>query len=225
MIILIGILLLIIPFLFWRSAIKVDLPSFLRPTLALDTGIFGVYCFTGKQGSGKTYALSKFIQKHVEPDQRIFSNLTLVGIEYTKLESIQHLLSLRDEQKVFIVYDEILNLLNDKQIPRDIRDDTLEFLSQQRKMKNILFTTAQEWLNIPIDFRRFVRIQIQCETKPLGRFGGILQEEYRDAYNMKWDNLENDYVAPRIAKKYSKYEKRFMLAYDTYERIRRLKRA
>jgi hypothetical protein len=216
---------LLLAFLFWKNSIAIDYGSILRKTLFLDTGVFGVYCFTGKQGSGKTYALSKYIQKHVTADQVIYSNMTLIGIDYEKITSMTHLLSLRDKQNVFIVYDEILNVLNDKTIPREIRDDLLEFLSQQRKMKNILFTTAQEWLNIPIEFRRFVRIQITCTTKPLGKFGGILQEEYRDAYEMVWDNLQNEYVAPRISKKYSKYERRYMESYDTYERIRKLQKA
>lgn len=215
----------VVVLLLYINKIYIDWASFTKKTLPLDTGVFGVYCFTGKQGSGKTYALTKYIKTHVPKGTKIYSNITLIGIEYENIRDMQHLLSLRDEKNVFIVYDEILNFLNDKQIPKNIRDDLLEFLSQQRKMKNILMTTAQEWLNIPIEFRRFVRVQVACTTKPLGRFGGILQEEYRDAYNMTWDNLQNEYVAPRISKKYSKYEKKHMQSYDTYERVRKLKNA
>jgi len=210
-------------FLWWKSKIHVDFKSFFMPTLPLDMGKFGVYCFTGKQGSGKTYSLTKYIKAHVK-DHKIYSNLHIVGIEYEQITSVEHLLSLRNEEKLFIIFDEIFTLLNDKTIPKDIRDDLMEFLSQQRKMKNILLTTAQEWLNIPIEFRRFVRIQIQCLTIPLGRFGGILMEDYFDAYNMAWDQLQNEYVAPHLDKKISKYEKRYMIAYDTYARIRKLTR-
>jgi len=120
---------------------------------------------------------------------------------------------------VFIVYDEIFTLM---QKNSRIDGDLMEFLTQQRKMKNILFTTAQEWLEVPVTFRRFVRIQVECRTRPLGRLGGILEEEYFDAYAMKWDNMENEYIAPRLSKKFSKYEKRYMESYDTYERIRKL---
>lgn len=221
------ILLLCIPVvvvvLMMLNKIYIDWRSIPAKTLPLDTGIFGVYCFTGKQGSGKTYSLTKYIKKH-HNGEKIYSNLTIKGIEYEKIRSVEHLLSLRNEGDLFIIFDEIFTLLNDKTIPRDIRDDLMEFLSQQRKMKNILMTTAQEWLNIPIEFRRFVRIQVDCRTIPLGQWGGILIEEYFNAYEMKWSNLDNEYVAPRIRKKFSKYEKRFMLAYDTYERIRKLSR-
>jgi hypothetical protein len=56
----------------------------------------------------------------------------------------------------------------------------------------------------------------------MGFLGGLLFEGYYDAYNMKWDNLANEYVAPIIMNKLSKYEKRFMESYDTNERIKPL---
>lgn len=209
---------LIVIILLALNKIYIDWGSILSKTIPLDTGLFGVYCFTGKQGSGKTYSLTKYVKKH-HRGEKIYSNMTIKGIKYTPIKSVDHLLSLRDEKNLFIIYDEILSLLEDKQIPKPMRKKLMIFLSQQRKMGNILMTTAQEWLEIPVTFRRFVRIQVECKTRPLGRWGGILVEEYFDAYQMKWDQMENEYVAPRIRKKYSKYEKRFMLAYDTYERI------
>lgn len=215
----------VILLLLWLNKISVDWSSIPRKTLTLDMGVFGVYCFDGKQGSGKTYSLVKYIKKHAR-NKKIYSNITFSEkskINYEKLTSVHELLLLRDKKNVLIIYDEILNMLNDKTIPRPIRNELMEFLTQQRKMKNIMLTTTQEWLNMPIEFRRFVRIQIICRTIPLGRFGGILIEEYRDAYQMKWDQLENEYVAPRIRLKYSKYERRFMESYDTYERVRALK--
>lgn len=206
------------------NKINIDWASLLAKTLPLDRGIFGVYCFEGKQGSGKTYALTKYLIRE-GTNKKIYSNMTFTGIDYEPIRDIEHLLSLRDEKEVFIVYDEILNLLNDKSIPRDIRDDLFEFLTQQRKMKNILFTTTQEWLSIPIEFRRFVRIQIICATRPLGRLGGLLREEYCDAYNMKWEQLENEYIAPRMSMKWSKYERKVMESYNTFERVKKLARS
>lgn len=209
--------------LIWQGKIRLDLPSFFKPTLPLDTGVFGVYCFTGKQGTGKTYSLTKYIAKNAE-ERIIYSNLTLHGIDYRPIRDVQHLLSLKDEKNLYIVFDEMFTLLGDKTIPKDIREDLMEFLSQQRKMKNILLTTVQEWLELSMTFRRFVRIQIECRTIPLGNFGGILIETYVDATAMKWDQNENEYVAPRISMKISKYEKKYMIAYNTYERIGRLER-
>lgn len=216
---LMGLLILVI-FVLISKKISIDVRSFFSRTITLDRGKFGVYCFTGKQGSGKTYSLVKYIKKHKRAADTIYSNVTIEGLEYVKIESVQQLLSLKDRKNCFIIYDEIFTLMSKQ---TRITDELMEFLTQQRKMKNIFFTTAQEWLEIPITFRRFVRVQIDCQTYPLGRFGGILVEVYNDGYNIKWDQLQNEYVAPVISTKISKYEKRFMQSYDTFERIRRLR--
>jgi len=216
---------LVIAILFVRYYLRIiiDWGSIPRKTLRLDRGLFGVYCFTGKQGSGKTYSLAKFVLKQVKgSSKKVYSNVTLKGLEYEQIKSVEHLLSLKDKKNCFIIYDEIFTLM---QKSSRIEAELMEFLTQQRKMKNIFMTTAQEWLELPITFRRFVRIQIACLTRPLGKFGGILIEEYFDAYQMKWSQIDNEYIAPRISKKFSKYERRFMESYDTFERIRALNKS
>lgn len=219
MTIIIFIILAIIFMIVLKNKVSVDWSSIPRPTLPLARGLFGVYCFTGKQGSGKTYSLNKFIRKHTR-GKRIYSNVTLKGIEYTHLNTLDELLDLKDQKNCYIIYDEIFTIMT-KGTKFD--EDIMEFLTQQRKQENIFITTAQEWLELPMTFRRFVRIQIECATLPLGRFGGILIEHYYDATKMKWEQLENEYVAPLMSMKISKYERRFMESYDTFERIRGLK--
>lgn len=209
----------ILIFVFIQSKTHIDVKSFFMPTLPLDRGLFGVYCFTGKQGSGKTYSLNKFIRTR-PGDIKIYSNVTLKDIKYTHLHTLEELLALRDQKNCYIVYDEIFTMM---QKSTRFDDVLMEFLSQMRKQKNIFITTAQEWLELPITYRRFVRIQIECKTRPLGRFGGIMRETYYDTTQIKWDNLENEYVSPLITNKISKYEKRYMVTYDTNERIRKLK--
>lgn len=218
MTLIIFIVVLLITILVIRSKMIIDWRSFIARTLPLARGKFGVYCFTGKQGSGKTYSVNKFIRKHAQ-GRKIYSNITFQDLEYTHLNSLKELLDLKDEKNCYIVYDEIFTIM---QKNSKFGKDIMEFLTQQRKQTNIFITTAQEWLELPMTFRRFVRIQIECQTRPLGRFGGILIEDYYDATQMKWEQLENEYIAPRINKKISKYEKRFMETYDTFERIKGL---
>jgi len=218
----IGLLLIVlIVAIFVRNKINIDWRSIISPTLPLLRGVFGVYTFTGKQGSGKTYALNKFIRKHAK-GKKIYSNLTFKNLKYTKLNTVEELLALSDERECYIVFDEIFTLMEKT---TKFKMDMMEFLTQQRKQENIFITTAQEWLELPMTFRRFVRIQVECRTRPLGRFGGILFEKYYDAYNMHWDQLENEYIAPLITSKISKYERRYMESYDTFERIKQLQRS
>lgn len=210
--------LIIVGIWLWSNKITIDWRSILSKTLPLDRGLFGVYCFTGHQGSGKTYALNKYIRKHAK-GRKIYSNITLEDIEYEPITSIEHLYSLADQEKVIIIYDEIFSLMSKSKKDKEMLE---QFLPQMRKVKNIFLTTAQYWLELDVTFRRFVRIQVECATRPLGRFGGVLIEVYSNAEQMKWDNMENEYVSPRLSMKISKYEKRFMETYNTYERVKAL---
>lgn len=207
----------------YASKIAIDWRSLIARSLPLDRGVFGIYCFDGKQGTGKTYAMTKFLRNEAK-GRRIYSNMTFKGIEYTRINNLDELFALADQERVIIIYDEILNLLNDSRIPRDIRDDLMAFMTQQRKVKNILMTSTQSWLRIPIEFRDFCRIQIKVRTIALGRFGGILIQEFRDADNMTYDKDISEYVAPRISLKISKYERKIMQSYNTYERVKKLTR-
>jgi ABC-type dipeptide/oligopeptide/nickel transport system ATPase component len=208
-------------FILMRNHIKIDISSFFKPSIPLARGVFGVYCFTGKQGSGKTYSLNRFVRRYKKDKNAvIYSNVTLLNYDYVKITSIEHLLSLKDERNCFIIFDEIFTLMTKT---TKFNSEIMEFLTQMRKQENIFLTTAQEWLELPMTFRRFVRVQVACRTIPLGRLGGVMLEKYYDATNMAWDNLQNEYIAPLLAMKVSKYEKRYMESYDTYERIQIMK--
>lgn len=210
------IVLIVLIFTSIKNKIHVDWKSFLSATIPLDRGVFGVYCFTGHQGSGKTYGLNKFIRKNAK-GKKIYSNMTLKNIDYIPITSVDHLFSLIDEKDCYIIYDEIFGVMakSNKMMVKG-----MEFLSQMRKQKIIFLTTAQYWLELSITFRRFVRIQVECKTRPLGKLGGIFKETYYDTTQIQWDQMANEYVSPIVATKYSKYEKKHMLSYDTNERIK-----
>jgi len=205
------------------NKIKIDVSSFFKPTLPLARGIFGVYCFTGKQGTGKTYALNKYVRKHCSDSEKagkVYSNITLEAYRYHKLKNLDHLLSLVNEWDCVIIFDEVLSLLDkDSSLDKLSKKRLGKFLRQMRKHHNIFLTTAQEWLELDIKYRRYVRIQIECSTRPLGKLGGILTEVYYDTTAIKWDQLENEYVSPLISTKICKYEKIYMETYDTEELV------
>ena len=214
------IVIIIISFYFIKNKVKIDFQSFFRRSLKLKRGKFGVYCFCGKQGSGKTYSLTKFLLRNNHHHLQVYSNVTFMdNIKYVKLNTIADLLSLKDKRNCLIIFDEIFTFMTKN---TRISDEIMEFLSQMRKQENIFMTTCQEWLELPMTFRRYVRIQIDCNTIPLGSLGGILIEEYYNAMKMKWSTLENEYIAPILDKKISKYERSIMQSYDTYERIKPL---
>ena len=206
-------IIVIISFLYFNK-IKIKIKTFFKKGFAPVRGAFGVYCFCGKQGQGKTYSVVEYLLQN--KDKRIYSNIsTLQGIKYTPIKDFNDLLSLRSESDCIIVYDEIFTALTRSS---KINTDVLDFLSQMRKRRIIFLTTAQEWLEINITLRRYCRYQIQCRMfNILGL--GILVKTFSDAENMKWSQLDNEYVAPLIETTISKCNVCVANAYDTFEQI------
>lgn len=199
-----------------KSHIKIKWRTFLKKGFKPNRGKFGVYCYCGKQGSGKTYSVVEYLRS-VPKNKKIYANISsLNGIEYTYFNGFDELLKLRNESDCVIVYDEIFTALSRT---TRINTDVLDFLSQMRKRKIIFLTTAQEWLEINITLRRYCRYQIDCKMRNI-YFTGILVKTFRDAERMKWDNLENDYIAPILETTISKCNLEVANAYDTREEIK-----
>lgn len=210
------IIFIVVVFFIWlyRNKIKIKYKTFFRKGFAPIKGEYGVYCYCGKQGQGKTYSVVEFLLQN--KDKKIYSNVkTLNGVEYTPINDFNDLLSLRSETDCIIFYDEIFTALTRTS---KLDTDVLDFLSQMRKRRIIFLTTAQEWLEINITLRRYCRYQIQC--KMLNFLGlGILIKTFSDAENMQWSNEDNEYVAPLLEKTISKCNLYVARSYDTFEQI------
>ena len=199
-----------------KSHIKIKWRTFFKKGFKPNRGKFGVYCYCGKQGSGKTYSVVEYLRS-VPKNKKIYANISsLNGINYTYFNGFDELLKLRNESDCVIVYDEIFTALTRTS---RINTDVLDFLSQMRKRKIIFLTTAQEWLEINITLRRYCRYQIDCKMRNI-YISGILVKVFRDAERMKWDNLENDYIAPVLETTISKCNVEVANAYDTREEIK-----
>lgn len=197
--------------------IKIKLKTFFKKGFSPNRGQFGVYCYCGKQGQGKTYSVVDFLNDN--KDKEIFANLkSIKGINYTYFEGFEELLKLQDKKDCIIVYDEIFSTLTKTS---KINTDVLSFLSQMRKRKIIFLTTAQEWLEINMTLRRYCRYQIECKMKsiPILKLG-ILIKRFYDAEQMKWSTLDNEYIAPLLSTTISKCNVSTANMYDTREEIK-----
>lgn len=199
---------------FYRRKIKIKFKTFFKKGFAPKRGKFGVYCYCGKQGQGKTYSAVEFLLEN--KDKEIFSNVkTIQGVEYTPISGFDDLLSLRNKTDCIIFYDEIFTALTKSS---KVTTDVLDFLSQMRKRRIVFITTAQEWLEINMTLRRYCRYQINCRM--LNFFGlGILIKTFHDAENMKWSNDEQEYVSPLLETSVSKCNLSVANSYDTFEQI------
>lgn len=194
---------------------KIKWKTFFKKGFLPNRGRFGVYCYCGKQGSGKTYSVVEFLMNN--KDTKIYANVkSLQGIDYTYIDGFNALLDLRNETDCIIVYDEIFTALTKS---TKMSKEVLDFLSQMRKRRIVFITTAQEWLEIPMTLRRYCRFQIECSMRSFLIIGILIKRCY-DAEQLKWSNDDNEYVAPLIETTISKCNKSVSDSYDTFEQIK-----
>lgn len=194
---------------------KIKFKTFFRKGFAPKRGKFGVYCYCGKQGSGKTYSAVEFLLQH--KDIPIYSNVSSIkGVKYTYFNGFDQLLELRNQSDCIIFYDEIFTALTKTS---KMSKEVLDFLSQMRKRRIIFITTAQEWLEINITLRRYCRYQIECKILNLLGLGILIKHCY-DAEQLKWSNEDNEYVAPLVETTISKCNVKIANSYDTFEQIK-----
>ncbi len=194
---------------------KIKWKTFFRKGFAPRRGKFGVYCYCGKQGSGKTYSAVDFILQN--KNMPIYSNVSSIkGVKYTYFSGFDELLKLRDQSDCIIFYDEIFTALTKTS---RMTKEVLDFLSQMRKRRIIFITTAQEWLEINITLRRYCRFQVECGMRNILGLGIITKHCY-DAEQLKWSNEENEYVAPLVETTIAKCNVKIANSYDTFEQIK-----
>lgn len=225
-------LFLIIVVYYCKFVIKlsIDWKSLTRKGFQKIDNAFGLFCYCGKQGKGKTFSAVKFcIDRKLKTNCVIITNVKsfnmfsdTIYIQDIK-ELIQYVLDycetldFDETPNILIFFDEIFTIL-EKQTK--INKEILSFISQLRKRKIIFITTAQEWLEINVTFRRYVRYQVDCNmiALPILRTAFLLNF-INDGEQLKWSNEDNEYIAPRIATNFCKANKYVIDSYDTFETI------
>lgn len=130
--------------------------------------LYGVSCYCGRQGSGKTIG----VVEELEKIKRLFPECIIcTNINYLKqdipLTSWLQLLELRNADKgVVFVIDEVQNNgLDWTKFPETL----LAVITQQRKQKIKIYVTTQVYKNLVIQLRRQCFDVIECKTF-LGRW-------------------------------------------------------
>ena len=210
-----GVIILVVILLIRFRKTKIKFKTFLKKGFSARRGKFGVYCYCGKQGSGKTYSAVEFLLNN--KDMPIYSNVASIkGVEYEYFTGFDNLLKLRDKSNCIIFYDEIFTALTKSS---KMTNEVLDFLSQMRKRKIIFITTAQEWLEINITLRRYCRYQIECSILSFFNSSILIKRMY-DAEQLRWSNEDNEYIAPLIETTISKCNLSVANSYDTFEQIK-----
>lgn len=221
----IGVLLIFFYKFFFVMKIHVDLKSLFKRGFKKYDNDFGLFCYCGKQGKGKTYSAIKFlIERKLAKNYTILTNVKSFNVfSDTKYfasinDIIKYCTKFKDnDENVIIFFDEIFTILEKKTA---INKDILSFISQLRKRKIIFVTTAQEWSEINITFRRYVRYQIECNMFSLPILhNAFIYNVINDGDQIKWDNDSQEFIAPRVAANFAKCNRSIVESYDTYETI------
>ena len=119
MYLIIGLILLI--FIIIKFRLLINFKSFFKRGFRPKRGIWGIYCYHGSQGKGKTFSLTEYIVTH--NDKSIYySNYHLNGIEYNFYTGFDGLMRIKDDldngkiivpkgKQLVIIYDEIFTEL------------------------------------------------------------------------------------------------------------------
>lgn len=233
----IGLIILVIYYIIINK-VKIKFKTFFKKGFKVSKGIFGIYCYCGFQGNGKTYSCVEYVYDNYDNIQ-LFSNIKLNLDNYIYYNGFKEMLNLRDaidwalykkndyiifkgkkynidfSKQITFIYDEIFSEL---QRGSRIDTDVLDFITQMRKRRFILLTTSQIWNDIPITFRRLTRYQIDCNM--LNYFGlNVLIKTFHDAECMKWSNDLQEHIAPIISTTITHTRQCIANTYDTFELI------
>lgn len=206
--------------------VRIDFKSFLRRSFRAKRGLWGTYVFNGEQGKGKTLSLATYVFNNKDKI-RLFSNVQFYNVpNYTYFEDfdfVYTIISMIDnkeidnrKEQVVIIWDELFSLLNKS---TKLNKEIKSFLSQLRKRKIIFLTTCQSWPDIPLEFRRLCRFEIDCNCIPLIN-QSLLINVYKDAERMKWSDIEQEHVAPIVWTKIYQTNLCIANSYDTNQTIK-----
>lgn len=209
-----------------KQKIKIKWRTFKGKGFRPVRGNFGLYVYCGKQGTGKTYSVVEYLLDNKE-NIEVYCNIDGIdGINYTFFTGFEQLLLLKEKldngtldydksKQLVFVYDEIFTeLLKGSKLSKPV----IDFLCQMRKRQIIFLTTCQEWSELPLSFRRFCRYEIDCQMIPIFSTG-LLIKTFKDAENMKWDNEEQEHLAPLVETTVTKCRRSISESYDTFLRI------
>lgn len=224
--ILIIFVLLVFIYKFSTLKIHIDFKSFFkRGFKKKDNQFRSLLLHAVNKANGKTFSCIKFlIEQKLRRKYKIITNVKSFKLFSDTLffedinDIIDYCTKFKDnEENVIIFFDEIFTIL-EKRTPMNKK--ILSFISQLRKRKIVFVTTAQEWAEINITFRRYCRYQIDCNmfSFPITKTA-FIYNIINDGDKIKWDNDSQEFLAPRVSANFAKCPRSIIESYDTYETI------
>lgn len=125
--------------------------------------LYGVTCYCGRQGSGKTIGVIEMLEriKRAYPKCIICTNIDYIKQDLPLTSWLQLLYLRNGEDGVVFVIDEVQNQgLDWTKFP----DSLLRVITMQRKQKIKIYLTSQVYKNVVIQLRRQCFDVVECKT-------------------------------------------------------------
>lgn len=206
----------------WHNKIVFRFDTIFRKGFKRIKDSYGVYCWVGKQGDGKTYSVVDWLnEKRKKTDKNVITNVKSLADRcgyiyianfYDIIKFINDRTKLNADRDYIIFYDELFTMLEKGKLNKDI----LSFISQLRKRGIYLVTTVQEWLDINVTFRRYCRFYVDCSMKDYFNCTWSINRIH-SGYDMKWNNEINEYESPILKTTIKKCSRDIANSYDTFE--------
>lgn len=185
---------------------------------------YGFTFFVGRQGAGKTASMVRYLEEMKEryPNCKIVTNFGYYRSDYI-MEDWRDILTMRNgTDGIIFAIDEIHSEYSSASW-KDVPEDLLSEISQQRKQRVKIVATAQFFSRVAKPLREQASTVAVCSTL----FCRLTRTKFYDAlqYSLILDN-------PNVAKKKLKPLHRhsfvqsdaFRSCYDTYEKIKRMEK-
>lgn len=153
----------------WFVRIFFDFPQrFILDRLASDPDefdLYGLWCFTGQQGSGKSIALVEMLHriKRKFPLVRVLSNIDLTGVDSETISGPEDFV-FQDNGKdgTIVILDEAQNWFNSAE-SKNFPVEVLQEICQERKQHKMVCLTTQRFNRLSAAIRE----QIDYYVKPM----------------------------------------------------------
>ena len=212
-------------FLLIYYKVKIHIKSFFKRGFLAKRGPYGTRVYSGAQGKGKTLGCASYIYDNRDKIY-LFSNVRFNDtIQYTYFTGFSGIIDIKNQldagldtqgRQVVILFDELFTELTKGS---KLNTEILDFLCQLRKRKIIFLTTCQSWADVPLQFRRLVRYLFKVNIITIPFICSIHLITVQDAENMRWDEQQQDFVAPTCWTDVYKCRKEVARIYDTNQRI------
>lgn len=187
---------------------------------------FGLKCFSGRQGSGKTVGMIAFaeILRLKYPKLIICTNFDYIHAD-VRLNSLYDLYRIKNgTDGVLFLLDELQNEFSNK-ASKDFPEEALSLITQQRKQRICICGTSQVFSRLAKPLREQCFEVIQCKTS----FGRLTRLRCYDAYDYNTALNKTDFLEA-VRKLKTKWKYTFVQSddlrslYDTYSVVERLNR-